>query len=251
MRHKIKGIVIREAPKGETSKLLTVLTSSLGVITINAKGVRKLSSPYLKSAQLFAFSDMLLYEKNGYFTLSEAALITDFYALSKDIKVYSLACYFAEVSASFAIPGEESANILRLLLNSLYALEKNIAPIEIVKSAFELRICSECGFFPDISNCLDCESNLSDKEFMFHIGDGVAFCKNCAHTNNECVVLSPSVGKAITHITESELSRFISFRIGDADMRKLSLVSEKFLLARAERGFKTLSFYKHCEDLPQ
>ena len=63
MRHKIKGIVLREAPKGETSKLLTVLASDLGVITVNAKGVRKLSSPYIKSAQQFAFSDMLLYEK--------------------------------------------------------------------------------------------------------------------------------------------------------------------------------------------
>ena len=86
MRHKIKGIVIREVPKGETSKLLTVVTSSLGVITVNAKGVRKLSSPYLKSAQLFAFSDMLIYDKNGFYTLSEASLIADFYPIREDIK---------------------------------------------------------------------------------------------------------------------------------------------------------------------
>ncbi len=251
MRHKIKGIVIREAPKGETSKLLTMLTSSLGVITVNAKGVRKLSSPYLKSAQLFAFSDILLYEKNGYFTLTEASLITDFYSLSKDIKIYALACYFAEVSAAFSIPGEDSANILRLLLNSLYALEKGIAPINLVKAAFELRICSECGFFPDISNCIDCEQELKDSDFLFHVSEGVAFCRDCARSNKECVLLSQSVGKAIAHITESELQRFISFRIGDSDMAKLSVVSEKFLLARAERGFKTLSFYKHCEELPQ
>ncbi len=251
MRHKTKGIVIREAPKGETSKLLTVLTSTLGVITVNAKGVRKLSSPYLKSAQLFAFSDMLLYEKNGYYTLTEALLIADFYSLSKDIRVYSLGCYLADVASAFSIPGSEGASILRLLLNSLYALEKNIASVELIKSAFELRICAECGFFPDISNCIDCECDLSDKPFLFHIEEGVAFCQDCAYTNKDCVLLSPSVGKAITHITESELSRFISFRIGEADMRKLSVVSERFLLARAERGFKTLSFYKHCEELPQ
>ncbi len=251
MHHKLKGIVIRESPKGETSKLLTVLTSSLGVITINAKGVRKLTSPYLKSAQLFAFSNMLLYEKNGYFTLSEAALITDFYPLSKDIKDYSLACYFADVSAFFSIPGEESAKILRLILNSLYALEKDVAPIEIVKAAFELRICAECGFFPDVSNCFDCGRELVDKDFLFNVNEGMAFCFDCGRTNRECTMLSASVGKAISHITESELSKFISFRIGESDMKKLSVVAEKYLLARAERGFKTLSFYKHCEDLPQ
>ena len=90
MRHKIKGIVLREQPKGESSKLLTILASDLGIITVNAKGVRKISSPYLKSAQQFAFSDMLLYEKNGFYTLTEAALIADFYTIREDIKNYSL-----------------------------------------------------------------------------------------------------------------------------------------------------------------
>ena len=45
MRHKLKGLVIREQAKGETSKLLTFLTDAMGVLTVNAKGVRKLSSP--------------------------------------------------------------------------------------------------------------------------------------------------------------------------------------------------------------
>ena len=112
MRHKIKGIVLREAPKGETSKLLTVLASDLGVITVNAKGVRKLSSAYLKSAQQFAFSDMLLYEKNGFYTLTEAALIAEFYPVREDIKSYALACYLCEAASAFAVPGEEANNVI-------------------------------------------------------------------------------------------------------------------------------------------
>ena len=77
MRHKIKGIVLREAPKGETSKLLTVLSADRGVITVNAKGVRKLSSPYIKSSQQFAFSDMLLYEKNGFMIVGYSQALLD------------------------------------------------------------------------------------------------------------------------------------------------------------------------------
>ena len=250
MRHKIKGIVIREVPKGETSKLLTVLTSDNGVITVNAKGVRKLSSAYLKSAQLFAFSDMLLYEKNGFYTLTEAALITDFYSIREDIKSYSLACYFCDVASSFAVTGEDSGNILRLLLNSLYALENKKADRSVIKSAFELRLCAECGFLPDVSFCTDCESELREKSFLFHITEGMAFCTDCASAGSEYLALTSSVGKAITHITESDISRFISFRIGKSDQELLSLCAERFLLSRAERGFKTLSFYKHCEDLP-
>ena len=250
MRHKTKGIVIRETPKGETSKLLTLLTSDLGVITVNAKGLRKITSPYLKSAQLFAFSDFLLYEKNGFYTLTESALITDFYSLRENIKNYSLACYFCEAASAFAVPGEDSASILRLLLNSLYAIENGKSPRELVKSAFELRLCTECGFMPETEFCAECGDETKGCAYLFNITQGVAFCRNCASNNEDYICVTPAVGRAIEHIVLSELSRFISFRIGADDQLLLSKISERFLLTHAERGFKTLSFYKHCEELP-
>ena len=249
MRHKVKGIVLRETPKGETSKLLTVLTANLGVITVNAKGVRKISSPYLKSAQQFAFSDMLLYEKNGFYTLTEAALIADFYPIREDIKKYSLACYLGEVASAFAVFGEESANILRLLLNSLYAIEKGFSSLSVIKSAFELRICAECGYLPELGICGECGDDITETEFLFNPMDGIAFCRNCERNGDENILIPVAVGKAMIHITESDLTRFISFRIGENDQRLLSKITERFVLSRAERGFKTLSFYKHCEEL--
>lgn len=249
MRHKVKGIVLREIPKGETSKLLTVLTAGLGVITVNAKGVRKLTSPYLKCAQTFAFSDFLLYEKNGFFTLTESALIEDFYSIREDIKGYSLACYLCEAASAFAVPGDESVNILRLLLNSLYAIENSIAPLKIIKAGFELRISAECGFLPEVDCCAECGDELGDRDFIFGIYDGVAVCRGCANREGNGIFIPSAVGKAIKHITESELSRFISFRIGEGEQALLAEVAEKYMLSRAERGFKTLSFYKHCEEL--
>ena len=249
MRHKIKGIVLREAPKGETSKLLTVLASDLGVITVNAKGVRKLSSPYIKSAQQFAFSDMLLYEKNGFYTLTEASLIADFYPIREDIKGYSLACYLCEAASAFAVPGEESSNLLRLLLNSLYAIENKISPNSVIKSAFEFRLCAECGFMPETECCFVCGDELGSVS-MFNLSEGVTHCKSCVSGSLGYVQITPAAAKAVTHITQSELSRFLSFRIAESDQAMLSDAAERYLLMRAERGFKTLSFYKHCEELP-
>jgi DNA repair protein RecO (recombination protein O) len=249
MRHKIKGIVLRESPKGETSKLLTVLASDLGVITVNAKGVRKLSSPYIKSAQQFAFSDMLLYEKNGFYTITEASLISDFYPIREDIKSYSLACYLCEAAAAFAVPGEETSNILRLLLNSLYAIENKISAISLIKSAFELRLCAECGFMPECESCNICGEELENAS-MFNLAEGVIHCGSCANGSLGYVRITPAVAKAITHVSQSDIARFLSFRISESDQAILSEVAERFLLMRAERGFKTLSFYKHCEELP-
>ena len=192
---------------------------------------------------------MLLYEKNGYYTLTEASLITDFYSLSKDMSAYSLACYLCDAASAFAMPNEDSGDVLRLLLNSLYALEKSVAPIPLVKAAFELRLCSECGFYPIVDECADCGDSLNECEFYFHIADGISLCRGCSGKNSENILVTPSVAKAIKHITESDLSKFLSFRIGEPDMKILSFLAERYILLRAERGFKTLSFYKHCEDL--
>lgn len=250
MRHKIKGIVLREQPKGESSKLLTILATDLGVITVNAKGVRKISSPYLKSAQQFAFSDMLLYEKNGFYTLTEAALIADFYTIREDIKNYSLACYLCEAVSCFVIPGEESKSLLRLLLNALYAIENSVTTRKIIKAAFELRLCAECGYLPEAEVCASCGSELQNEAFLFDTLHGVASCRECQNADAVNLLLNPSVGKAITHITESDISRFLSFKIGEEEQLQLAYVAERFMLSCAERGFKTLSFYKHCEELP-
>ncbi|MBQ3229577.1 MAG: DNA repair protein RecO [Clostridia bacterium] len=249
MKFQTKGIVVRETPKGETSKLLTVITSTHGVITVNAKGVRRLSSPFLKASQLFAFSELLLHENNGFYTLSDAVLITDFYPLRKDIKKYALACYLCELASDFSVPGEDSGIILRLLLNSLYAVENSLASEELIKAAFEIRLCAECGFPPDATCCAECGNDLSKSDAVFDIAEGVIFCTDCSSHSSERVLLTPSVIKAINHIVEKDMSKFIAFRISDRDMGLLCSCAEKYILARAERGFKTLSFYKHCEEI--
>ena len=47
-----QGIVIREVMLGESDKLLTVLTSDLGRISVRCRGVRSLKSHRFAAAQL-------------------------------------------------------------------------------------------------------------------------------------------------------------------------------------------------------
>ena len=69
-----KGLVIRETAVGEKDKLLTVLTHDLGIITVSAKGIRSVKNPNIASAQLFCYSNFVLYKKGDYFWLMEFLL---------------------------------------------------------------------------------------------------------------------------------------------------------------------------------
>ena len=248
MNVKLKGLVIRESPNGESGKLITLLTDTHGVISVGAKGVRKLSAAYLRSAQMFAFSEFLLYEKNGFYTVTEASLCEDFYSLRRDITVLSLAQYFCQAAAAFAIPGEEGGEILRLLLNCLYALCNKDIDRGIVKAAFELRLCAVSGFAPELGVCCNCGSDISG-ECLLDINDGGAECAGCASVGASGVLLTQPVRLAMEHILRSDIKKILSFRIGQNDTALLSDTAERYFLARAETGFSALSFYKQCEEL--
>jgi hypothetical protein len=47
------------------------------------------------------------------------------------------------------------------------------------------------------------------------------------------------------YICDSELSRFLSFRLESLFWKELSVITEKYLLYRTERGFETLKIYKN------
>ena len=132
MNRTVNGIVIREKPLGEKGKLLYVLTQYEGVIAVKATGAKNISASYLKSAQLFAYSELNIYDKNKHYTLTEAKLIESFYDLRKDVSVFALASYICELALLTAVPSDDG--ILRLLLNCLYALSINLSGRDTIKA---------------------------------------------------------------------------------------------------------------------
>ena len=247
MRNKIKGLVIRETPKGESDKILTLITDELGLINVKARGVRKISAAFIKSAQLFAFSEMLLYEKNGYYTMTEASMITDFYTIREDLGSYALACYVCEAAGAFTTPGETASEVLRLALNTLYAIENKSYPRDQIKAAFELRLCAVSGFAPDLEDCPECGGPIGEKGLIvFDEALGYPVCSGCSSGGTP---IPSSVMLAMKHIVGSESGKFMSFRLDGNGLETLAEFAEKYLLRCAEKSFPTLKFYKQCEEL--
>ena len=249
MQHKVKGIVVREAVKGENDKLLTVLTGEEGVITVRAPGVRKLSASNLRSAQLFAYSDLLLYAKNGFYTLQESILREDFYALREDVTDFALGCYLCELASAVSVGGEEGNEILRLLLNALYAAEKKIASPKVIKTAFEFRLAALIGYEPELSECPLCGKPAEQMQNrMFELADGYLFCASCDSFEEDGfsrkVPVSPACFAAMKHLLVSPVNKIFLFRLEENALAELSALTEEYLLLRVERKLKTLDFLK-------
>lgn len=160
MHMRTKALVLRAVDYKESDKILTLLTQESGKLTASARGCRKKGSPVAAGVQLLAWSDLVLYEYRGRWTVKEAAVEREFLGLRRDVERLALACYFAEAAEALAVEDVPAPELLSLVLNSLYALDQMPQkPLALVKAAFELRLMCAAGYEPILDGCAVCGAN--------------------------------------------------------------------------------------------
>ena len=241
-----KGLVVRELATGEQDKLISVIAEGQGKITISCKGVRSIKSHRLASTQLFCYDEFTVSERGGRMYLKEAQLISNFYALRENIESLALAQYVCDAVCEVSLEGDaEDDDILNLALNTLYIISTGSKPKELIKAAFELRLCSVTGFAPLLDLCSVCGE---EKEgYTFDINGGVLICDDCWLDAENTVIsgarLTPAVLSAMRYIITAPPKRLFSFYIDESLYPELSDISERYFLSKIERSFDTLKFY--------
>ncbi len=152
----VRGIVLRETETQETDKILTLLTDKLGKVSAIARGARRKGCKFAASAQSLVWSEWTLYRKKDWFYVHEGETLELFSGLRKDLDAMALGFYFAELTEAVTTEGEGAGEILRHLLNGLYALGQLRKPPALVKPAFELRLMCLAGYEPLAGECVCC-----------------------------------------------------------------------------------------------
>ena len=252
MHTKTKALVLRSVDYKESDKILTLLTQELGKITVSARGCRKKGSPIAASCQLLAWSELVLYDYQGRWSVKEGETLRLFRGVQADLERLALGCYFAEVAEALAVEGIPSPELLALTLNSLHALDKLMdKPLRLVKTAFEWRAMCLAGYEPLFDGCAVCGTNPPEKP-QFHLREGVLHCARCREEVGEGISmpLNPQSLCALEHIVHGDPKRLFSFRLAEESLNRMSAACEAYVLTQLERGFRTLDFYKQLQ-LPQ
>lgn len=242
MHIKTQGLVLRETAYKETDKILTVLTREGGKRTVKARNCRRRNSPLAAAAQLLVWSDMTLFEYRDYFTLNEADSLEQFWGVRADMDKLALCSYFAEVVEAVAEEGRADPELLSLILNSMYALDKLNKPLSLVKAAFELKLLCVAGYEPLLDACALCGSD-TPKEPRLDLREGVLNCATCRMGEGVSRSLDEKSLEAMRHVVYGNAKRLFSFSIDAPGMAKMSAACEDFLLTQLDRAFRTLEFY--------
>lgn len=254
----VTGLIIRTADIKESDRLVTIFTEETGVITAIAKGARSVRSRQMSATLQFCYGRYVLYQKNDFYWIKEAELFESFFDIRKRLEGLALASYLCEVLSDVTV-SEADKELLRLSLNSLYAIAKGEVALRKIKAAFEFRAAAILGFSPEILACRECEKK--DGDFYLDVMDGSLICADCraeaetsfdpreddGHERHLLCILPEGAKIAAGYVIYSPLERIYAFRISEEDMRFFVAAAEHYLLNHLERSFKTLDFYKEVE----
>lgn len=249
MRITDTGLVLREVKTGESSRILTLLTSRHGILSVSAKASMNPKSKLFSAAGMFCYSEWTLREgKSSVYWIDEASPIEVFFNLRDSIEALSVATYIAELLQILSPAGEEGGRLLLLALRSLHRMaEHKTAPV-LVKAVFELRGLAEAGFMPDLSACAYCGRDEGGL-FYFDERQGEVYCEDCAvklpqERYENLGKLSPGALKAMRYIVETDGGKEYGFTLGKRNAEVLEWSAERYLLTHLDYPPKSLSFLK-------
>ena len=260
MRKAYDGLILRVSDAGEHDRSLVLLTADEGKIYINAKGARSVKSKNASLCRICAYVNLELYEKNDRFWLAEGSVNNGFFGIMEDLPTFALASYIMQIAEEITGENTPASEILRMSLNTLYALEKRLKPLEQIKATFELFAAYISGFEPDLSACSHCACGEFASDLWLDVMNGALICDECQkkrsgglpipevdrfETKSILLPLDTSALEAMRYVQSSAIQR--SFAYGISDSRSAALLSraaETYLLNHLERDFETLHFYK-------
>lgn len=174
MLKEIEGIIIKEIPYGETSKIIQVFTKE-GIIGLMAKGAMSLKSPFRATTLKFTYAKFQIYYKeNKLSILSSVDVINDLKLIKNDIILLSYLNYLTELVSQVA--KQSNAEVYDDYITTILKINEGLDPL-IMSNILEIKLLDYLGVGLNLESCVVCGAKQS---IITIDGDrGGYVCKNC------------------------------------------------------------------------
>ena len=176
MLEKVEGIVLKETPYGDTSKIINVLTKEYGIIGLMCKGAKSVKSPLRSVTLKLSYGTFnIYYKKDKLSTLVSVDIINEFKNIRSDIYKVSYASYITDL-VSQVLKGVKEDNIYNDYINTLLKMEEGLDPL-ILTNILEVKLLDYLGVGINVTSCISCGNK---KEIVTLSSErGGLLCKNC------------------------------------------------------------------------
>lgn len=179
--HQTGAFILRTYPLAESHKICVLLTRTSGLIRGVAHGARRLKSRFGASLEPFTEVHLTYYEKEGRELVRVAncdIVRSHFHHASKTENAAALS-YITELLCEFLPAHEANERLYRLVIAVLDALAAD-AQLDSLLRYFEVWLLKLSGFFPDLRECVGCNTEIAANEGVWLAADGAPQCYRCS-----------------------------------------------------------------------
>lgn len=207
----VTGMVLKQTVVGEYDKRILILTKERGKISAFARGARKPGNRLAAATNPFSFGTFKLYPGKDSYTISEVEIQNYFEALRSDFIGAYYGMYFAEIADYYTRENNDERQMLKLLYQSIRAIEAPSLDNRLVQAIFELKTIVVNGEFPGAPT----DVNLLD-----------------------------STVYAIQYIQTSTIEKLYTFTVTEEVLKELTQVACDYMKKIVRHEFKSLEILK-------
>lgn len=205
---KVTGMVIKTEPISEFDKRVVILTKEKGKISAFAKGCRKPGNRLMAAANPFSFGEFRLYVGKNSYNIMEADIQNYFEGIRNDFDRVYMGMYFLEMADYYTRENLDATEHLRLLYQSLRALESQKYRESFVRMVYEIKTVVINGEFPGLP------------EHKNYLGD---------------------TAYALSYIAKSSVEKLFSFHVSEEVLRELVQIAKIYCNMFCDKRFASLS----------
>ena len=177
MLEKVEGIIIKETPYGETSKIINVLTKEYGIIGIMCKGAMGIKSKLRSVTMKLTYGIFnIYYKKDKLSLLNSVDIINSLKNIKEDITLISYASYICDLVYQVIKNDNYETKIYDNCINSLLKLEEGLNPI-VITNILEVKLLDYLGVGLNLTSCVSCGSKKNIVTLSSEKGGLI--CKDC------------------------------------------------------------------------
>lgn len=235
----VMGMVLTAMSISDYDKRITILTKERGKITAFARGAKRPGSQLLAATNPFSFGEFELFEGRDAYHLKSAAIKNYFRDLVMDLDAASLAFYFMEFAEYFCQENNDEKEMLKLLYQSMRALEKPEFKRPLVRAVFELKAIAINGEGPQMFSCMRCRSKK--QLTVFSVKRGGMFCSNCKEDwPDDGRQLLDSTRYAMQFILSTPVEKLYTFSVSPEVLEELTKIMGLYMAHYVHHEFKSL-----------
>ena len=233
---KLKGVVLSESNMGDFDKMVTILTPNLGKISCVAKGARRPRSLLLAGTQLFCFAEYIMYKCTNTYHINSSETIEMFYNLRTDLDKLLYASHITKIINDVTTENQNSFYVLKLFLNTLYAMSEKNENLDFLTSVFKMRLMKIIGFCPNVNECVTCHKKENLNYFSFK--DNGFKCDSCGKQDTGAFSISVPTRNAIIYSIKADSKKIFSFSLSENALKEFEIVSRLYLNEKLEKEYK-------------